>query len=254
MIGVATSMVQDSGVNIALIPARSGSKRLPLKNIKPLNGVPLIAYTIVAAIKSELFKEVIVSTDSHVIADIAKEWGAKVPGLRPERFSTDSSTDIEWVNHAISEFISTPAHLVDKVSILRPTSPLRKSSSIVTAMNELNACTWADSIRAMEPIKNHPGKMWILDQNNHADPFLDQSAEVIPTFNKPTQMLQKLWVQNASLEIARMSAIIRTQKISGDKVLGIELPSFEGFDINTPSDWEYLEFVVSKNPEVLPKI
>jgi len=253
-IRTATLMSENPGVNIALIPARVGSKRLPFKNIKPLKGVPLIAYTIVSAIESNLFSEVIVSTDSPDIADIAQKWGAKVPGLRPKKFSTDLSTDIEWVNHAIKEFVSTPLHLVDKVSILRPTNPLRKSSSIIAAMNKLNACAWADSIRAMEPTNYHPGKMWILDQQNHAAPYLDQSDETIPTFNKPTQSLQKLWIQNASLEIAKLSAIIKTNKISGDKVLGIELPLLEGFDVNTPQDWEYLEFILSRYPEALPKI
>jgi CMP-N-acetylneuraminic acid synthetase len=187
-----------------------------------LNGAPLIAYTIISAIQADVFTEIVVSTDSPEIADIAQEWGAKVPKLRPEEFATDSSSDIEWVRHAVSELVSIPQHSVDKVSILRPTNPLRKS--------------------------------WILDENKHALPFLDQSSEAIPTFNRPTQTLQKLWVQNASLEIAKLSSIVRTQKISGDKVIGIELPSFEGFDINTQLDWDLLEFLVSRNPDLLPKL
>jgi CMP-N,N'-diacetyllegionaminic acid synthase len=247
-------MARNSGINVALIPARAGSKRLPFKNVKLLNGAPLIAYTIISAIQADVFTEIVVSTDSPEIADIAQEWGAKVPKLRPEEFATDSSSDIEWVRHAVSELVSIPPHSVDKVSILRPTNPLRKSSSIVEAMEKLDDCTWADSIRAMERTDKHPGKMWILDENKHALPFLDQSSEAIPTFNRPTQTLQKLWVQNASLEIAKLSSIIRTQKISGDKVIGIELPSFEGFDINTQLDWDLLEFLVSRNPDLLPKL
>jgi N-acylneuraminate cytidylyltransferase len=247
-------MTQERRSNIALIPARGGSKRLPNKNIKLLNGVPLIAYTIVAARESCVFSEVIVSTDSQEIADISQDWGAKVPGLRPEEFSRDSSSDIEWVRHAISEFVSTPLDTVDKVSILRPTNPLRRSSSIIDALQKLNSCSWADSIRAMEVTNKHPGKMWILDEHNHALPYLDQKGEAVPTFNKPIQSLQELWVQNASLEIVKLSALMSTQKISGEKVLGIELPLYEGFDINTPLDWDYLEFVLSRHPEVLPKI
>lgn len=241
-------------VSIALIPARAGSKRLPLKNIKLLNGIPIIAYSIIAAEKSGLFSEIIVSTDSEEVAVIAENWGAKVPSLRPEEFATDESSDIEWVSHAISKLISSPLESVDKVSILRPTSPLRSSESIVNAMNKLNACPWADSIRAMEVTNKHPGKMWILDEHNRATAFLNQSKEAIPTYNSPTQTLQKLWVQNASLEIAKMSAIIETQTISGRNVLGLELPNFEGLDINTSTDWEFLEYLTVKYPEILPRM
>ena len=253
-IGVAISMVGENGVNVALIPARSGSKRLPHKNVKLLNGVPLLAYTIRTAINCGLFTEVIVSTDSPEIACIAKQWGAKVPKLRPEEFATDWSSDIEWVMHAITELVSTPSSSLDKISILRPTNPLRQSSSIKEAMQRLNDCEWADSIRAMEPIDKHPGKMWILNEVNHASPFLNQSSEIIPTYNRPTQSLQKLWVQNASLEIARLTSIIRTQKISGDNVMGFELPSFQGFDINTQLDWDFLEYLLAKNPTLLPRL
>ena len=247
-------MSQAPAVSIALIPARAGSKRLPLKNIKPLNGIPIIAYSIIAAKKTGLFSEIIVSTDSEEIAEIAEKWGAKVPSLRPEEFATDESSDIEWVRHAISKLISFPPESVDKVSILRPTSPLRSSESIVNAMRILNACPWADSIRAMEVTSKHPGKMWILDDQNRATAFLNQSDESLPTYNTPTQSLQKLWVQNASLEIAKISAIIETQTISGHNVMGLELPNFEGLDINTTTDWEFLEYLSVKYPEILPKI
>ena len=96
--------------------------------------------------------------------------------------------------------------------------------------------------------------MWILDDHNRATAFLDQSSKHIPTYNTPTQSLQKLWVQNASLEIAKISAIMETQTISGRNVLGLELPNFEGLDINTTTDWEFLQFLSIKYPEILPKL
>jgi CMP-N,N'-diacetyllegionaminic acid synthase len=247
-------MTARTGKSIALIPARSGSKRVPLKNIRLLNGVPLIAYTIAAAQDSKLFSEIIVSTDSSDIASIARKWGAKVPKLRPKEYATDESSDIEWVMHSITEMISTPLEMIGNVAILRPTSPLRRSSSIKNAMHKLNACTWADSIRGMELTSKHPGKMWILGQDNHASSFLSQTVDSVPTYNQPTQSLQKLWVQNASLEIAKIASILKTHKISGDKVLGLELPEQEGFDLNTETDWEFLEFLIMRNPGLLPKL
>ena len=240
--------------NIALIPARSGSKRLPQKNIKPLNGIPLIAYTIRAAQKSGIFAEIIVSTDSEEISHIARKWGAAVPKLRPRELATDESSDIEWVMHCITDMISTPLENVENISILRPTNPLRSGGSIVEALKQLNGCHWADSIRAMEPTNKHPGKMWVLDEFNHATPYIDQKSEKIPTYNRPTQSLQKLWVQNASLEIARIDSVLETESISGRHVLCLELPEFEGIDINTSKDWEFLEFLISKYPKLLPNL
>lgn len=239
-------------MNIALIPARSSSKRLPKKNIKLLRGVPLIAYSINAAIESQKFEEVVVSTDSEEIADIAISWGAKVPLLRPSEFASDTSTDAEWVFHAINNLISVPRDEVNYVSILRPTSPIRKPLSIINAIESLDSNKWADSIRAMELVSQHPGKMWSVDGNSKATPYLDQSGEAIPTFNRPLQTLETLWIQNASLEVARLSAMMKYGTISGMSVLAFEMPGFEGLDINTPADWEFLEHLLLKNPDLLP--
>jgi CMP-N-acetylneuraminic acid synthetase len=238
-------------VNIALIPARSGSKRLPGKNIKLLNGKHLIYYTIKVALESKLFSEVIVSTDSKEIADIAKIHGANVPLLRPSDLATDSSTDIEWVNHAINSMVKISHSEISSVSILRPTNPLRTSATISKALKLLESNSWADSVRAMEITDKHPGKMWVLDEDKKAYPYLDQTGEVIPTHNKPTQSLQTLWVQNASLEIIKFKSLMSTKSISGNNVLGYEMPGLEGFDINTQKDFEFLEFLISRDPYLI---
>jgi N-acylneuraminate cytidylyltransferase len=239
---------------IALIPARSGSKRLPGKNIKHLNGVPLIAYTIKSALNTNLFTEVIVSTDSQEIADIALHWGASVPALRPPEYARDSSPDIEWVSHCIENMVAIPRNLVECIAILRPTNPLRTSDTIVRAFNIFQEQSWADSLRAMEITNNHPGKMWRLGKNNQALPFLNQDSEIVPTHDRPTQSLEKLWIQNASLELIRFSALLKTTTISGKKILGFDMPSLQGFDINTQLDWDFLEYLISINPELLVKI
>lgn len=245
---------QMSKVDIALIPARQGSERLPLKNIKKLNGAPLIAYSIQSALKSEKFNEVIVSTDSPEIATIALEWGARVPSLRPTQFSGSLSPDIEWVRHAIDNLIETPKEKIGCVAILRPTSPLRTSSTIKCAMEEFKRNTWADSLRAMEVTFIHPGKMWRVNKEMEAIPYLDQSNEVIPTHSRPTQSLEQLWVQNASLEITRLSSLIHSNSISGGRVMGFEMPELEGFDVNTPMDWQLLEFLAREHPQMIPNL
>jgi CMP-N-acetylneuraminic acid synthetase len=241
-------------LDIALIPARSGSKRIPNKNIKKLNCVPLIAYTIRTALESNLFSEVIVSTDDFTIANIATEWGAKVPKLRPKSLATDSSPDIDWVMHCVNEMISTPPEQISTVTILRPTNPLRTSNSIINGMKIFKLNEWADSLRAMEITDKHPGKMWVLNDKKIALPYLDQSKEIIPTHSSPTQSLEKLWIQNASLEIINMQTINLMQSISGNKILGFEMPRFEGFDLNSELDWMFLEFLISENKVNLPRL
>jgi len=240
--------------HVALIPARGGSKRIPGKNIKLLNGVPLIAYTIVSALKSKAFGEVIVSTDRQEIAEIAQQWGARVPLLRPSEHSSDQSSDIEWVRHSLNHMVATPKEELGFISILRPTNPLRSSASILNALDLLTENIWADSIRAMEPTDKHPGKMWKVNDIGYASPLLRQPENGIPSYNLPTQSLPKVWIQNASLEVVRYSSLVENQSISGKSVMAIQLPGLEGYDLNTQAEWSYLEYLLSRNPELLPLI
>lgn len=237
--------------NIALIPARAGSKRLPGKNVKLLCGVPLISYTISAAMNSELFDEIIVSTDSEYIAEVAKQFGAMVPVLRPSSLASDSSLDIQWINHALNEMVMTPLNEVNFVAILRPTNPLRTPKTICKAMDFLKSHPWADSLRGMQPAIQNPGKMWIVDSNQEAFPYLPQIKESTPTHDQPTQLLPKVWIQNASLEIVKMKALLETNSISGRRILSFELPGREGFDINTQDDWDVLESILIKEKDLL---
>ena len=237
--------------NIALIPARAGSKRLPGKNVKLLCGLPLISYTISATMNSELFDEIIVSTDCEYIAEVAQQFGATVPVLRPSSLASDSSLDIQWINHALSYMAMTPLDEVNFVAILRPTSPLRTSKTICKALDFLESHPWADSLRGMEPASQNPGKMWIVDSNQEAFPYLPQIKESTPTHDQPTQLLPKVWIQNASLEIVKMKTLLETNSISGRRILSFELPGYEGFDINTQEDWDFLESILIKEKDLL---
>jgi CMP-N-acetylneuraminic acid synthetase len=241
-------------MNIALIPARSGSKRLPNKNIKLLHGRPLLSYSINSAITSGLFTEVIVSTDSEEIAEIAKDYGASVPMLRPSEYAQDLSCDIDWVNHALEFLVQNSLMKVEYIAILRPTSPLRKKLTMANALQSLADNSWADSLRAMQLTDKHPGKMWTLDNQNRATPYLVQSQDLPSTHDRPTQSLQKLWIQNASLEIVRLRTILETNSISGRSVLGFEMPGLEGFDINSIQDFEFLEFLIAKNKGLIQEV
>ncbi len=149
---------------VALIPARSGSKRVPDKNINLLAGHPLIAYSIAAALQSKIFKTVIVSTDSGRYADIARYYGAEVPFLRPAKIAGDTSPDIEWVEYTLKQ-LRHNGQEYEYFSILRPTSPFRLPATIRRAWQEFLAQEGVDSLRAVEKCRQHPGKMWIVRGN-----------------------------------------------------------------------------------------
>jgi len=119
---------------VALIPARSGSKGVPNKNIKLLAGFPLIAYSIKAALKSKLIDRVIVSTDSKEYAEIAREYGAEVPFLRPNEFSGDRATDTQFFKHAIYWFKENEGEVPEYFAHIRPTTPLRNPQVIDAAL------------------------------------------------------------------------------------------------------------------------
>src|SRR4051794_30209750 len=114
---------------VGLIPARHGSKRVPGKNVRLLNGHPAIAYTITPALESGVFESVIVSTDSEEIAEVARHYGAEVPFLRPAAFASDTSPDIEWLDYTLRT-LTEHGRRWDAFSLLRPTSPFRTAATI----------------------------------------------------------------------------------------------------------------------------
>ena len=143
---------------VAFVPARSGSERVPGKNVRPLAGHPLLAYAIETAHQSGVFERVIASTDSEAIADIARWYGAEVPFLRPAEYATAVSPDIEWLRDTL-ERLDEPYELF---AIIRATNPFRGPDTVRRGLEQLLATPEADSLRAVELVKQHPGKMWVL--------------------------------------------------------------------------------------------
>ena len=217
----------------ALIPARSGSKRSPGKNIRPLAGHPLLAWSILSAQQSGLFTRIAVSTDSLDYADIAQRYGAEAI-IRPPDAATDDSADIFWVRHALANLPHCEAF-----AILRPTSPFRTADTIQRAWAQFSAFRSADSIRAVEPSKQHPGKQWTLQPNQLISPVWPREwtdgVNVIPFHSRPTQTLPPVLAQNASLEIAWRRVVPKS--ISGVRVLPFYTQGYEGLDINRDEDF-----------------
>ena len=236
---------------VALIPARAGSVRVPGKNVRELAGHPLLAYSIAAARESGLFAAIVVSTDSEPIAAVAHRYGAEVPGLRPAEMAGATSPDIEWVAHTLAEL---PA-AYDAFSILRPTSPFRRGATIQRAWQRFAAVPGADSLRAVRPVREHPGKMWRID-GELMTPLLDQpppGAGDVPTHSRQTAALERVYVQDSSLEIA-WTRIVADGEIAGRRVVPFFTEGAEGFAIDYPEDWEAAQRMAAEDPGLLPAV
>jgi len=237
---------------VALIPARAGSKRVPDKNIRPLAGHPLIAYTISSALQSQVFSAVIVSTDSQLYGDIAGHYGAEVPHLRPSELAGDLSPDIEWVEYTLRR-LQEDGRDYDCFSILRPTSPFRLPETIKRAWQAFLAGEGTDSLRAVEKCKQHPGKMWVVRGNRMA-PLLPLTPSEQPWHSSQYQSLPEVYVQNASLEIAWSRVVFESRTIAGNVLMPFFTKDYEGFDVNSAYDWNLAEHLIDSGQAGLPSI
>jgi CMP-N,N'-diacetyllegionaminic acid synthase len=234
---------------VALVPARSGSTRVPGKNVLRLAGHPLLAYSIAAARESGIFTGVVVSTDAKEIADVARRYGAEVPGLRPAEIATATSPDVEWVLHVMRDRDE------DAFAILRPTSPFRTAATILRAWEQFRALgERVDSLRAVELVKQHPGKMWVLD-GDLMRPLLEQPADGTPYHSQQYAALPHVYVQNSSLEIAWRRVLDGPlPSIAGERLAPFLTEGAEGFSIDYPEDVERATRMISAGEARLPPL
>jgi len=237
---------------VGLIPARSGSRRVTHKNIRPLAGHPVIAYSIASALESRIFGKVVVSTDSEMYAEIARYYGAEVPFLRPVEIAGEFSPDIEWVEYTLKR-LRDEGHLYDCFSILRPTSPFRQAETIRRAWREFLAEEGVDSLRAVEKCKQHPGKMWVV-RGKRMLPLLPLSPAGQPWHSSQYQALPEVYAQNASLEIAWSRVALEGRTIAGVVLMPFLTKDHEGFDVNHPYDWRLAEELVQTGKARLPVV
>ena len=238
--------------SVALIPARSGSKRIPNKNIQLLNGHPMLAYTVRAAIDSGVFDSVICATDSDLYADIARYYGAEVPFLRSADISGDKSPDIEWVIWMLNA-LKERGQNYEIFSILRPTSPFRLPHTIRRAWDAFINDPNIDSLRAIEKCKQHPGKMWVI-RGKRMLPLLPYNIGTTPWHSSQYAALPEIYAQDASLEMAWTRIALEQNSIAGESIIPFVSKGLEGFDINDPEDWWMAERLLATQEATLPAI
>ena len=231
---------------LCLILARGGSKRVPGKNIRPLNGKPLIAYTIECAKASKWINRILVSTDAPAIAEIAEKEGAETPFLRPDSISGDDATELDAFRHALGWLGEHEGYKPDFIVKLFPTSPFRKTASVDGAIRLLMEHPEADSVRSVTFCTEHPYKMWQIE-----DGWLQS---LIPMDQKPDQahtlsyqVLPAVYIQNASIDVTRPQNIWEKASITGTRILPYVMEADESIDINTRIDFKLAEILMKED-------
>jgi CMP-N,N'-diacetyllegionaminic acid synthase len=236
---------------VAFVPARSGSERVPHKNVRPLAGHPLLAYAIATAVQSDRFARVVVSTDSDEIADVARWYGADVPFLRPAEYATATSPDIEWLSYTLERLDER----FELFALVRATNPFRGPDVVRRGLEQLLATPEADSIRAVERVKQHPGKMWLLSGDSRTmSPLLDQSELDVAWHAGQYQALPAVYSQNSALEIAWTRVVTETGTREGRVLAPFLTQGLEGFNVDDEEDWERAERLVASGEATLPEV
>ena len=234
---------------VALIPARSGSKGVPGKNIKPLAGFPLIAYSIKAALKSKLIDRVIVSTDSEEYANIAREYGAEVPFLRPSELSGDKAADTDFFKHAIDWFIENEGEVPEYFAHLRPTTPLREPNVIDTALKSFIGSDFT-ALRSVHKMTESSYKSFEIEDGKLK--CLCGGNFDIESANLARQAYPSTYDANGYIDVVRSEMVIQKNLIHSDRVQAYVTDV--SYEIDELSDIDFLEYLINKSPTLVKRL
>jgi CMP-N-acetylneuraminic acid synthetase len=225
---------------LCIIPARSGSKGIKNKNIKMLNGKPLLCWSILQAQKCKFNMKIVVSTDSEKYKNIAEEYGAEVPFLRPKDISGDLSTDYEFLKHCVDWFKKNEKYNPDLIIQLRPTQPNRKIEDIDKAIELfIKEFDNYDSLRSVIPIKKSCFKMYLL-KDNKLNPIFKNYKDIKEPYNQCRQILPTTYLHNGYIDILK-TEILNNNTISGNKILPYIMKDNDNIDIDFIDDWNKSE-------------
>lgn len=225
---------------LCIIPARSGSKGLPHKNIKDFKGHPLLSWSIMQALQSKYKMKIVVSTDSNTYAQIAIKYGAEVPFLRPEEISGDLSNDYECIKHCVEWLEKNENFEPDIILQLRPTQPCRKIETINKCLDIfIENIENYDSLRTVIKIDKSPYKMYqVID--NKLVPLFDELNGIKEPYNQCRQILPECYLHNGYIDILKIETL-KNGSISGIKIYPYLMNKVEDIDIDTLEDWNKAE-------------
>lgn len=222
-------------MNVAVIPARSGSKRIPHKNIRKFYGKPIIAYSIEKALLSDLFDKVIVSTEDDEINSIAKQFGAEVPFKRPTELSDDYAGTTEVIAHAI-KWMNNQRWTLNAVCCLHPTAPLLEVEYLITSYKIFNMGKWDYLFAATEYVYPIERSFKVLNNGGLAmlspENYNRRSQDLTPTFHDAGQFY---W--------GTPQAWLEKRPVFSERSTIIKLPAYSVVDIDTEEDWKRAELL-----------
>ncbi|HBE79484.1 MAG TPA: cytidylyltransferase [Firmicutes bacterium] len=232
---------------MAIIPARSGSKGVPGKNIKQLGGFPLIAYSIIAAKLAAKIDRTIVSTDSEEIAEISREYGAETPFLRPPELAQDHSTDIDFMRHTTQWLQDNEGFIPDYLVQLRPTTPLRNPQLVDRAIAEITKRPEATSLRSAHPAPESPFKWFQKDESGYFKGLLAGFSNDF--LNNPRQRFPDAYIPDGYVDIIKPALILSSGLLYGERMIGFISPICT--EVDTMNDFDFLEYDLKRNGHLL---
>jgi N-acylneuraminate cytidylyltransferase len=233
---------------VAVVPARGGSKGLLRKNLRPLAGHPLVAWSIAAGRAAAVVEAVLVSTDDEEIAAVARAYGAEVPFLRPAELARDDTPDLPVFEHALAWLERERGARPELVVQLRPTSPFRPMGMVDDAVALLRAHAGADSLRAVTAPAQTPYKMWRL-RGPILEPLLAGLDEEL--FNAPRQKLPPVFWQTGHIDVVRRTTIVERHSMSGKRIVPLFVDPRYAVDIDTLEQLELAEWLLAKDAVTL---
>ncbi|MDG2003440.1 MAG: acylneuraminate cytidylyltransferase family protein [Novosphingobium sp.] len=233
---------------LAIVPARSGSKGLPGKNIRELCGKPLLAWPVEAAREAPAIDDVIISTDSSAYAEIAVRHGARAPFLRPSELASDTASSVDFILHALDWLAKNEQRQFDYVALLEPTSPLTTSTDITSALEQLIAAgEKADAIVGISEMSvTHPAYAVGLGKDGRIAPAFAPDFANLPR----RQEVERLYALDGSLYISSVDAFRREESFYHSRTIGYVTPRFQSFEVDDLIDFVCIEAIL-KNRDLI---
>ena len=231
-------MINNKSV-LAFIPARSGSKSIPNKNLNKIAGQEMLGYTIQAAQDSQVCDRIIVSTDDDEISAVARKYGAEVPFHRPNNLASDSAHMIDVIKHGMN-WIEKNDQKYDIFLYLQPTNPLRKGHHIQEAF-QIFFDNGANSVASVNKTRHIPGRTSPLPEDGRMNNFVDKA-----TMQQNRQELEQYYELNGAIELIRWDVMKAEWNWYGEKSYAYIIPDPYGLDIDTPLDMHFAEFLIKE--------
>jgi CMP-N-acetylneuraminic acid synthetase len=219
---------------VGIIPARGGSKAIPRKNIKDLNGKPLIAHIIGTALKIKEIDKLLVSTDDQEVANISKKYGAEVPFIRPEELATDETPTLPVLQHAVQYLEEKENYKPDIIVLLYATTPMTTEGKISEAINNIIE---KDLDSVISVVVDH-GHYWTEDDGKF--------ERFYPVIVKNRQIVKPLFKENGAVYVCTRELLMEKNLIAGGKIGFLKMDKKESIDIDDPLDYEFVEFLMKK--------